>query len=253
MSDPAGRYRTNFPTAVPGLRVGKRQPGSGDNSTYVAPVGVALPGMTKAQKLHKSRTKKRTGYAYEPVGPPLRSKKAKKVRSQFADVRGRSSTSLAYDKKVRAAAAKVATAAAKAAAKKPPESKLSKLTRSALGKGAAVVAGAVGRTIFGAAGRAGAKTRAARAAQVTKAGKAFLQSPAGKAVVAGAIAYGVTRASPLGGKAGDAVVAAYYRRKDRSEDAKLKAFRQAVAAERAQGPVTSARVRQLAKQFGFKG
>lgn len=67
---------------------------------------------------------------------------------------------------------------------------------------------------------------------------------------AGAAAYGITRKSKLGGKVGDYVVAKVAARHDAKADARLRAFRAAVAAERRRGPVSSDRVRQLAAQYG---
>ena len=242
-----GQYNTSFPGAIPGGKRAATNPAG----------GVALPGAArkKAQQLRTRRVKKRTGYAYEPVGKPLPPKQRSTKRSKlFVGTRGGKS-STADAKYQRALAAEVKrNLALVPKVKKGKESKLSSLGRSAAGKAASVVAGALGRSLFGSAGRAGAKTRAANAQKVLKAGRAILATPAGKAAIAGAIAYGVTRASPLGGRAGDAIVAAYYRKKDKSADARLRAFRAAVAAERAQpGGISSARVRELALHFGFTG
>jgi hypothetical protein len=246
-----GQYRTDFPVALPGGKLGKAPP---------TPVGVALPGMSKAKKRQIARRKKATGYAYEPVGKPLPKKKDRPKKGQFSDVRGKGSSTSTNKAKQKAYQAMVArelgqqlptaNAAKKAAAK---ESKLAALARKAGNRSIAVVAGAIGRSLFP-GGRTGAKRRAQTAAKVVGALKKVASTKIGQGALigaAGGAAYALTRKSKLGGRAGDAIVAAYYAMKDRSADARMQAFRNAVRAERAAGTATSARIRELAATFGF--
>jgi hypothetical protein len=242
-----GQYRESFPTALPG---GKGRP-------VQEPSGAALPGFAKAKKKQLARRKKATGYAYAPVGKPLPARKEKKARSQFADVRGGKSTTAtkaAYRKAI-AAEKKAQKEAAKVLAVASKPSKLGNLARRAGSSAAKVTAGVIARQLFP-GGRSGAKRRVEVAKKAVELGKKVIGTRAGQigAIIgAGVGAYAITRKSKLGGKGGDAVVAAYFRSKDRSADARLRQFRQAVAAERAQGKVSSARIRELAHIFGFTG
>jgi hypothetical protein len=222
-----------------------------------------LPGMSKAKRKQIARRKKATGYAYAPVGKKLPTKRQRKAdlkaRGEFSDVRGKGSSTSTNKAKQKAYQAMVARELAglpseKVAAKKAAkESKLAALSRKAGNRAVAVVAGAIGRSLFP-GGRTGAKRRAETAKKIVGALQKAAGTTAGKAVgvgAAGIAAYALTRKSKLGGRAGDAIVAAYYRRKDRSESARMQAFRNAVRAERAAGTATSARVRELAATFGF--
>lgn len=89
-------------------------------------------------------------------------------------------------------------------------------------------------------------SRAKKAAAVVK-----RNLPLAGVAAAGAAAFGATRASRFGGAAGDAVVSAVYARKAKKDQAKLDAFRAQVNAERARGPVSSARVKEIAKAHGL--
>lgn len=243
-------YRTSFPTALPGGRAA---------ATGASPVGYALPGTAKkAIKSAARRRKKATGFAYAPVGRPTKKRKrgASKARRaySFSGTRGGSSSTAISQKEYEKAAKAEAKAAAREAKRGSTAGKYAKKVGD---KALTVVSGAVGRALFP-GGIRGAKQRARTAAAITSGVKKIISNPAVRTAAkatavagAGIAAYELTRRSRLGGRAGDAVVEAYFKQKDRSEAKRMAAFRAALAAERRQGPVSSQRVKALASTFGF--
>lgn len=215
-------------------KVGRTLPGS-----VAQPVlkGGALPGSRPTAPRAPKRKAKRKGTGI-PVG--VAGKKKAKSGGVVAS-RSRSTKS---------------KAPAKSPAKRSGTTAAERITTSVL-KGATTAA--INRTLGTGRGRASAaKTRALvsklKAGTVAAAKKiaphAKTAAKVAGVAAAGAAAYGITRASPLGGKLGDAIVKRIYDKRDKTKDARLKAFRTAVAVERAKGPVSSTRVKELAKQFG---
>lgn len=103
--------------------------------------------------------------------------------------------------------------------------------------------------------RRGARVRGALrglGAQAAKAARGGITS-AGKLGAAGAglAAFAAVRKTRAGGALGDKVVSAVLADKAARDQRRLNAFRAQVAQERAAGKVTSARVRQIAKQHGL--
>lgn len=104
-----------------------------------------------------------------------------------------------------------------------------------------------------AAGRAAARLvpriTAARAAKAGAAARKLL--PYAGVAAAGAGAYTLVRKSKVGGAAGDAIVDAHFRRQAKKDQNKINAFQAQLRAERAAGPVSSARVKAIAKSHGL--
>lgn len=250
-------YRTSFPTAaLPGVRVGPRP-------KVYEPVGVALPGAKekRAAATRRRRVKKRTGYAYPPVGKPLKGPSTKYKLQQAAERKARSldkarikklgfigtgtKQHLSYVKGGSSSSANAPKLAAKT--NKAIGDAGNKLAK----KLGAVVTGAIARTVFPRGARQIKKSKALARTVVNA-----LKNPAvlrGLGVAAaGAGAYAVTRKTKIGGALGDALVSAAYAAQDKSEAARMKLFRNAVQNARGRGqPLTSAQIKQLAKAYGF--
>lgn len=99
-----------------------------------------------------------------------------------------------------------------------------------------------------------ALTRAGVAAGKAKVLAKKVAPSVAKATIIGAVgagAYAVTRKTKAGGALGDYVVKKHYEARERKEAAAMARFQAALKAERARGPVSSARVKQLAKQSGL--
>lgn len=180
-------------------------------------------------------------------------------KSLFSGVRGGSTSTAPKAGKKKTSASKGVVVASK-----PSKSGTSKAQGAAERITTAVVKQAVASTIGRKLSRRAKAAQTRRLTTAIKEGLAKAATKGGALVkthgktaakysgvaAAGVAAYGITRKSKLGGKVGDYVVAKVAARHDAKADARLRAFRAAVAAERRRGPVSSDRVRQLAAQYG---
>jgi len=222
-------------------KIGRTLPGS----IHIAqPTGGAIPGSTGGSRGRSSaprRAASRKRAAAVPRAPKATKKKAA-TRSVVAKARVPSSAKKSSTSKA-GAAERITTAVAKQIASSAVQRALPRLSAKTRAKQTRAVFGEIKKTV------GAAVTRAATAAKSLSPRAQMIAKGTGVAA-AGAAAYAITRKSKLGGKVGDYVVAKVHARKDAKADARLRAFRSAVAAERARGPVSSARVKQLAAQYG---
>lgn len=132
----------------------------------------------------------------------------------------------------------------------------SRRTSSTTSRVAEKLATAVGRGVV-AATVGGTRAQKARRTRAVTRGAVALAKKVGArglgALGAGATAFAITRKTKAGGALGDRLVAEHFALRDRRENLQVKRFRDQVAAERKRGPVSSDRVRQIAKQYGLGG